>query len=289
MKTISVKAPAKVNLFLKVLGKRADGYHDIFSWFQAVDLFDYLTIEKSPHIGFQLELANGANIPVDETNIINKIAQLLFKRYNLTGGLSIKLEKNIPVAAGLGGGSSDGVATIYAIDRLFDLGLSSEKMADLGLEIGSDLPFFFTSGQAEVTGRGEITKNIDLPLDYAMILITPQLEISTADSYRNLKMDLTSRKHSIKLLYHRNFSGFAAEILKVGNDFEGALEWAFPELTQIKEALRELGSVVTRLSGSGPTVFGLFDKLPDGEYIERIRQENWHICTVRPITLPVWE
>ncbi|MFH2035808.1 MAG: 4-(cytidine 5'-diphospho)-2-C-methyl-D-erythritol kinase, partial [Candidatus Zixiibacteriota bacterium] len=158
MNEIILKAPAKINLFLKVLGKRNDGYHNIYSWFQAIDLFDILSFKKIKNPKFILKVKNNSNLSTDENNLIIKTARLMSGLFNFSGGLEICLEKNIPLSAGLAGGSTDSAATIYGINRLFNLKLTNKQMREIGAKIGSDVPFFFSSGQAEVTGRGEVIK-----------------------------------------------------------------------------------------------------------------------------------
>ncbi|MEW5925461.1 MAG: 4-(cytidine 5'-diphospho)-2-C-methyl-D-erythritol kinase, partial [Candidatus Zixiibacteriota bacterium] len=152
---LKLRTPAKINLFLNVLGKRPDGYHDICSWFQAIDLFDNITFTKRDKRGLNLYYEGAYAVPTDDRNLIIKTAGLLFDKFSLEGGLDIGLQKNIPVSAGMAGGSSDSAATIYAMNKIYELNLGNEDMKQLGLELGSDIPFFFSSGQAEVTGRGD--------------------------------------------------------------------------------------------------------------------------------------
>lgn len=282
-----IGAPAKVNLDLKVLRKREDGYHDIDSLFQAVSLFDRLTFERVDRSDrAELTVTNGVNLPTDEANLIVKAFNLLKLRFGFRGGIRVELEKNIPVAAGLGGGSSDGAATILAVRILFDLPLDFSEMAKLGLELGSDLPFFFGSGQAHVTGRGEIVTDLDLPTDYWLVLVTPGFEVSTAEAYAALKMPLT------KPVAARSFRGWKApaDLVKwladIGNDFERVQLAAFPELTETKLRLAQSGAVLVRLSGSGPTVFGLYIGAPELEGDRAFGRSNWIVSTVKPIRLP---
>ena len=157
-----MRAPAKINLFLKVLRKRPDGYHDIHSWFQAVDLFDELTFRRKTETGIGLDVTGDPDLPENGENLVIRAAEMLFDRFKLPGGLKIGLKKAIPVAAGLGGGSSDVATTIYALNQLYDLELTAKTMQQLGLEIGSDVPFFFSTGQAEISGRGEVINGISL-------------------------------------------------------------------------------------------------------------------------------
>jgi 4-diphosphocytidyl-2-C-methyl-D-erythritol kinase len=289
MKNMEIKAPAKINLFLKILGKRDDGYHDIFSWFQAVSLFDYISFEPKQESNFELSIESSTPLPIDGNNLIIKAAELLFGKYNIRGGLKIHLKKNIPIAAGLGGGSSDAAATIFAINKLFELGLGVKDMRILGLKIGSDLPFFFSSGQAEITGRGETIKEILLPFDYHIVLISPPIMISTAESYTNLKLDLTISLPNIKFSYPRNFSELAGEIVNIGNDFEILHLKSYPELGRIKDALVKARAILTCLSGSGPTIFGLWENMPEREDLKQITRGDWQVFNVWPITLPAWD
>jgi 4-diphosphocytidyl-2C-methyl-D-erythritol kinase len=162
-------------------------------------------------------------------------------------------------------------------------------MAELGLEIGSDVPFFFSSGQAEVTGRGEKIRDSDLPKDYFVILVKPPFGLSTAESYRLLKMDLTTPRGGIKLLRYKNFKAMFDDISEYENDFERMQSDRFPELVKIKGELAAAGARLTRLSGSGPAVFGLFNRLPERGIVQRIAGGSWHAYGLRPISLPAWE
>ncbi len=286
---LELKAPAKINLFLKILNKRDDGYHNIFSWFQAVSLYDRIVYDKTEDPGFNLQHDGPLSLPTDEKNLIIKTARLMFNTYDLEGGLNINLKKNIPISAGLGGGSSDSATTIYAIDRLYGLSLSNEKKQEIGQKIGSDVPFFFSSGQAEITGRGEIIKNISIPLDYSLILIKPKLSISTADSYSGLKMDLTISTESIKLFPYKDFREMISNLSEIENDFEQGHLKSFPILEEVKLALRNAGADFVRMSGSGPTIYGLFRNMPEGDGLKKIIRNDWQYFVLRPIILPAWE
>lgn len=289
MNKLNLKAPAKINLFLKVLGQRPDGYHNIFSWFQAVSLFDNLSFEKKNSSGFELSIEGADQLSAADDNLIIKTGLILFEKFRLPGGLKIKLKKNIPVAAGLAGGSSDAAATIYGINALFGLNLDPNRMKEIGLLLGSDIPFFFSSGQAEVTGRGEIITNISLPVDYHIVLITPPIPISTADSYRRLKMGLTFQEPDIKLSHCSNLLELVGCICDIGNDFEKLHLDSYPELGEIRDALDKGGAILTRMSGSGPTVFGIFEKLPEKDDLLQIVRGNWQVFAARPISLPAWD
>ena len=289
MEKIEVKAPAKINLFLKILNKRDDGYHNIYSWFQAVSLYDRIVYGKISEAGLRLRHNGPSILPTDEKNLIIKTAQLMFERFNLNGGLDIDLKKNIPISAGVGGGSSDAAATIYAIDKLYELSLSNEKMQEIGQKLGSDVPFFFSSGQAEITGRGEIIKNISIPLNYSLILIKPKLSISTSESYSALKRDLTRSSEIIKLFCYKDFREMISNLSEIENDFEkGHLE-SFPILKKVRTALVNAGADFVRMSGSGPTIYGLFRNMPEGDDLKQIIRDDWLYYVVKPIILPAWE
>lgn len=288
MDELHVRAPAKINLFLKVLRKRPDGYHDIHSWFQAVNLFDELTFKPKQETGIGLDVTGEPDLPEDAENLIVRAAKMLFDRFKLPGGLDVGLKKAIPVAAGLGGGSSDVATTIYALDKLYDLELTAKAMQQLGLEIGSDVPFFFSTGQAEISGRGEIINGIPLPADYSIALVVPPVAVSTAESYKQLTLSLTSPPHDVKFSRISDFAGLVAQIRDVGNDFENGHFKTYPILGEIRHVLRDAGAALTRMSGSGPAMFGLFEKMPEGEGASQITRGDWRTFFVRPITLPAW-
>src|SRR3990172_6799596 len=170
--SLDIHAPAKVNLFLEVLNKRSDGYHNINSLLQTVTLFDVIKFKKidEPTCTVNVENEKGADIA---NNLIVKAYDLMKMKFNLKGGVEVELEKNIPIAAGLGGGSSDCAGTIIALNQLFGLELGKTTMTEIGLELGSDIPFFFSKGQAHVTGRGERIAETSFPLEYKIVLVSP--------------------------------------------------------------------------------------------------------------------
>jgi len=286
--TVAIGAPAKVNLDLQVLGRRPDGYHEIDSLFQAVSLFDRVVITRTDsRDGVDISLTRPAGVPIDASNLIARAFRLMQQEFSLSGGLKVELEKNIPVAAGLGGGSSDGAATILACTVLFDLPLKRREMAELSARIGSDLPFFFSSGQAHVTGRGEVVEDLELPTDYWMVLVTPPTAVSTAEAYAALRLPLTKPAES------RSFQGWKAPkdfvkwLSDTGNDFETAPLEAIGRLQQVKNDLAGAGALLTRMSGSGPTVFGIYGNAPDIEGDRVLDRSDWAVFVVRPIRLPV--
>lgn len=283
---VFISAPAKINLFLKVLRKRSDGYHDIYSWFQALDLADHMEIEAID--GDHIELINDtAGIPTGPENLVYQAAELIREEIASPLGFRIKIWKNIPVAAGLGGGSSDAAACIKGIDRLLGLGLSREKMQKIGLEIGSDVPFFFGPGQAEVTGRGENIRDLDLPIDYRVILATPPLAIRAAEAYGKVRLDLTNPFADISL-NRKEAREFFCAISGLENDLERALCSSYPILSEIRVKLEGTGADIVRLSGSGPTMFALFGHKDTAEekIVAACEGEEWDCRWCRPVILP---
>lgn len=281
---VEIDAPAKINLSLEVLGKRADGYHDIYSLFQAVSLFDHLRFELSEKPECLIELTDTCDLSTGPDNLICRAYNLLRDKFSLTHGLKVRLEKNIPLAAGLGGGSADAAATILAVNILFDLALSNTEMAGLGAEIGSDLPFFFTSGQALVSGRGEVTEEVELPTDYCLVLVNPNFPISTATAFSSLGKGLTNSAVKRTFLVSRTLDGLVRFLSLSGNDFEIVHFQSYPILDEIRNELNRCGATLVRMSGSGPTMFGLFDKTSQPDISSIVGRGNWQIFTVKPVS-----
>ena len=286
-RSLVISAPAKINLFLKIVGRRSDGYHDIYSWFQAIDLCDQLEIERRP--GGRIELVTDcADIPTDRENLVYQAARLIQQRLTPAEGVRVKLWKRIPVGAGLGGGSSDAAAFIKGANRLFDARMSSRQMAEMGLELGSDVPFFFSRGQAEVTGRGEQVKPIELPLDYQVVTVTPPFQIRAAEAYRKLKLDLTEPFANITFHNCRKATELFCIISRLANDLEHALVESYPILAKIRDRVTGSGASIVKLSGSGPTVFGLYEDrhINIKELVHCFEGEGWDVQVSRPVILP---
>ncbi|MBI5267692.1 MAG: 4-(cytidine 5'-diphospho)-2-C-methyl-D-erythritol kinase [candidate division Zixibacteria bacterium] len=289
--SLIIGAPAKVNLFLQVLDKRTDGYHNIYSLFQAVALFDRLTITRRSEPGIQIELVQktaGPALSVGPDNLIARAYRGVAEKTGLTEGVFVRLEKNIPIAAGLGGGSADAAAAIVALDALYDLNMSQEVMAEIGLGVGSDVPFFFGGGQSLVSGRGEILQPSNFPLDYWVVLVTPPIAVSTGQAYQSLgRTGLTNPKRPFMLDRCGSTDEFFSELKLIGNDFEENHLRSFPELARIKDELLRSGAVLARMSGSGPTMFGLYRFAPPAELDSFVAGDGWSVHTVRPVVLPV--
>ncbi|MBK7140541.1 MAG: 4-(cytidine 5'-diphospho)-2-C-methyl-D-erythritol kinase [bacterium] len=282
--SLIIGAPAKVNLFLQVLRRRPDGYHDLNSLFQAVSLFDRLTftLSDSPDVTI---VSSRQDIGPVEHNLVTKTWKLLQSRLGIKQGINVNLEKNIPVGGGLGGGSADAAATLIAANLLLNLQLTEFHLADIGAHIGSDVPFFFTAGQAIAQGRGELLTETDFPTDYWIVLVTPNLQISTAESYASLKMTLTEPKNPFKLTVCRTAGELFAQLALSGNDFEGEHRKRYPVLTRIAESLTRSGASVVRMSGSGATMFGLFETAPECDNGLIDGEPDWQVQVVRPVQL----
>jgi 4-diphosphocytidyl-2-C-methyl-D-erythritol kinase len=228
---ISLNAPAKINLYLQVLGKRPDGYHEIDSLMQAIDLYDHITIEKSDSIELECD---DPSIPSDSSNLAFKAAALL-QRAAYFPGARIILKKRIPSGSGLGGGSSDAAFVLRGLSQLYNLDLSAEQKKEIAGEIGSDVPFFLSSGQAIVEGRGERIFPVKTPLDYGVIVITPPIMSSTADTYRKLKIVLTKSPRPSLLKRGIESSSFYRLMKSFRNDLEEVVLVDIPELENLKE------------------------------------------------------
>ncbi len=282
-----IGAPAKVNLFLKVLKKRPDGYHDINSLFQAVSLFDRITFTLADHAGVVID-SNHQDIGIQENNLVTKAWRLLETKFGLSQGLDVQLEKNIPVGGGLGGGSADAAATLLAGNLLLDLGLNELDLRQLASQIGSDVPFFFTGGQAVATGRGERLEETELPQDYWILLVTPPLMLSTSASYAGLNLTLTESKNPFKLGVCRTALELFDQLRLSGNDFEGQHRISYPVLARIAESLSRSGALLVRMSGSGSSMFGLFEAAPEIDNGLFASEPDWLVHLVRPVQLPRW-
>jgi 4-diphosphocytidyl-2-C-methyl-D-erythritol kinase len=279
---LTLKSPAKINLFLNVLKKRDDGYHQIQTLMQAVDLCDELTLQKTEK-GIGISCDHPA-CPSDERNLAFKAASLLMKEEKLEGGLNIRIEKRIPISAGLGGGSSNAAATLKGLNQLFDLGLSIDRLHRLGVQIGSDVPFFLYSGQSLVKGRGEEIVPVKLYRAYWLVLVCPHLEVSSGWAYQKVKINLTRETKEVNYMLLESHHGFFDALSLFKNDLEEAVAGEYPVLRQLKDILKSSGAVKSSMSGSGPTVYGLFDRKPQAQEVARkLSQGDWQVFLTQPI------
>jgi 4-diphosphocytidyl-2-C-methyl-D-erythritol kinase len=279
-------APAKINICLKVLGRRDDGFHEIFSIIQAVDLYDEMSLARTGGNNISIE-CNNPKIPVGADNLISRAFQIMKDRYSFDGGVRVRLLKRIPPGSGLGGGSSNCAATIRALDRIFSLRLTSQEMSRIGATIGSDVPFFFSSGSAIVTGRGEIVEDVVLPLEYSVLIVIPDVSISTHDVYSNLKLGLTWRNIRDKLKVDWDNSCLTDLVGLLSNDLEEVVLQSCPEVRRIRRWLTARGFEHVSMSGSGSAVFAIAPVRWVEEYkrSDQSKWGDWKVFAVQPIRL----
>ncbi|AIQ55568.1 4-(cytidine 5'-diphospho)-2-C-methyl-D-erythritol kinase [Paenibacillus borealis] len=254
------KAPAKINLMLDVLHKRADGFHEVEMIMTMVDLADRLELSELKRDSIIISSQAGY-IPLDEKNLAFQAARLIKDRYNVRSGVHIHLDKRIPVAAGLAGGSSDAAATLRGLNRLWRLGIPAQELQELGAELGSDVPFCVTGGTALATGRGERLTPIASPPQCWVVLAKPPINVSTAEVYGRVRANnIAVHPSALRMQQAIEAGDFAAVCAGLGNVLEDVTLKLHPEVQQLKEAMIKLGADGVLMSGSGPTVFGLVSK-----------------------------
>jgi 4-diphosphocytidyl-2-C-methyl-D-erythritol kinase len=265
---LTVLAPAKVNLILQVLAKRSDGYHELDGIMQKLDLFDTLHIKKLRQPGISLCCLDSV-LPEDETNLVYKAAVVFLREAGLESkyGVSLELEKRIPVAAGLGGGSSDAGATLSALNDLFELPLSDKKLLNLAKELGADVPFFVIPKAAvRARGIGEKMTPVASLSHCSVLLVNPGFSVSTAWAFENFRL---TRADKVSNLFDSRkngvLNGFSLELF---NDLESVTIDRYPDIESIKECMLENGATNALMSGSGPTVFGVFPDDDNGSVRE---------------------
>ena len=253
---MKILSPAKINLFLQVTGKRPDGYHDLFSLMCCVSLFDKILLQFG---GKTIEIdSTHPQIPLDETNLAYRAAALFLQKMKKGSGVKITIEKNIPVSAGLGGGSSNAASVLQGLNRHFGFPFTRSQLIYMGLQLGADVPFFLFEKPALASGIGEkLEAYADLP-PYHVILIYPGFGVSTAEVFQNLNLGLTKCKKKIKKSSFRK-TGFDAS-RHLCNDLEEVTASRYPVIKSVKKQLLEHGALGALMSGSGPTVFGLFSE-----------------------------
>lgn len=251
-----VKAPAKINLTLDVLGKRTDGYHEVEMIMTTVDLADRIGLE--PRADDQIRIISADRfVPDDHRNLAYQAAKLLKDTYGIKQGVTITLEKKIPVAAGLAGGSSDAAATLKGLNELWGLNLTVDQLAEHGAKIGSDVSFCVYGGTALATGRGEQIQELTAPPNCWIILAKPSIGVSTADVYGGLKMNEVNHPDTKAMLRAIQEKDYDLMCESMGNALETVTLKLHPEVSTIKEQMTKFGADAVLMSGSGPTVFGV--------------------------------
>lgn len=261
MDKIQLKALAKINLGLDVLRRREDGYHDVKMIMQTIGLHDDLEIRKTKTPGIQVK-TNLYYLPTNENNLVYKAAKLLMDEFQIQDGVSIQLKKRIPVAAGMAGGSSDGAAVLWGINQMYGLGLSMQALMERGVRLGADVPYCIQRGTALAEGIGEKLSVLP-PMPKCTILIAkPGISVSTKFVYENLHAnDLKPEQHPdvdsmIEAMRQKDLGLLCS---RMGNVLETVTIPAYPVINEIKRTMMDNGAIGSMMSGSGPTVFGIFD------------------------------
>lgn len=251
------KSYAKINLTLDVLNTLPNGYHEVRMIMQTLNLFDYIVLDKQK-CGISLS-TDKTLLPNDRGNIAYSAAELFFKETGVHGGIKINIQKNIPIAAGLAGGSSDAAAVLCALNLLYDTNLTDEKLAELGLKLGADVPFCIFGGTQLAEGIGEKLTSLSSLTQMPVVLIKPSCEISTADIYSRIDTsENLSHPDTEAALNAINASDYETLFSHMSNIMENVTAELYPEIHSIKEQLTALGAKAALMSGSGPTVYGIF-------------------------------
>ena len=275
-----LQAMAKINLALDVLGKREDGYHDVRMVMQTIAMYDVLdfTLREEPGI---LITTNLPYIPTDERNLVWKAADLLMRTYDIRSGIGIRLRKYIPVAAGLAGGSSDAAAALVGINNLFHLGLTTQELMEKGALLGADIPFCVLRGTALAEGIGEILTPLPAMPDCAVLIGKPKVSVSTKTAYENLALTEQTERPDIdgmiEAIRQQDLAGITS---RMKNVFEPGIEAKHPVIGDIRELMKANGARGAMMSGSGPTVFGLFDTHAQAQKAARALYESGLAGTV---------
>jgi 4-diphosphocytidyl-2-C-methyl-D-erythritol kinase len=280
--TVHLESTAKVNLRLEILKKREDGYHELRTILQKINLHDSLHFSLKKERGISIK-TNHPNLPVGKKNLVYQAVQSILKKSDYRGGVLIEIEKRIPLGAGLGGGSSNAAATLKAMNQLLKINLPKKELMAMGLEIGADVPFFFLEGAAIASGIGERLKKIELP-ELWFVLIYPNFEVSTRWAYQNFV--LTKRKFHINLHKLLRTSKEISNLL--WNDLEGVVSREYPQIGMMKKMLYSAGALGALMTGSGPTVFGVFSEEGGASKAYKkvknmVRGRGWIILNARSI------
>lgn len=277
MNEIKIKAPAKINLTLDVLGRRENGYHDLEMIMQTIDIYDEITIKKTgtPQIQFSMNKELPDKLPA-EKNLVYRATKLMQEKYSLPYGFDIYLEKNIPSAAGLAGGSSDCAATLLGINELCGLGLRKDKLCEIGVTLGADVPFCIQKGTMLSEGIGEILTPLPSLPPLWTLLIKPDISVSTAYVYTHLELDKIASHPDTKLVIDAiNRKDAVTLAQNLGNVLETVTIPEYPVLKELKDFFLRNGAIGALMSGSGPTTYGLFQDEILATMALRTAQKNY--------------
>lgn len=278
---ITVKSPAKINLFLDITGKLDNGYHSLFMVMQSVDLYEKVVVDRADKDGIFLTCSD-ARLPSDEKNIAYKAAAAFFDFNKITPCCKIDIEKHIPFAAGLAGGSADAAAVIVALDKLYQTNLSTETLCEIGLSVGSDVPFCIMGGTCLAQNRGEVLSRLKPLKETFIVLAKPERGVSTAQAFAAADSAHIYHPDKLRMLEACASGDFEGICKYAGNVFEQVIEVV--ERIEYKKIMRNHGASLCQMSGSGPTVFGIFENESDAV---SCADELKKICNDVYITKPV--
>ena len=275
MDRIKLKALGKINLGLDVLGRRPNGYHDVRMVMQTVYLYDQILLEKTDKEGISLE-TNLFYLPVNENNLAYRAAKMLIDEFAIKEGVHISLEKHIPVAAGMAGGSSNAAAVLYGMNRLFQLGLTDQELMDRGVQLGADVPYCIMRGTVLAEGIGEKLTPLPAMPKCHVLLAKPPISVSTQKVYEKLDAQEVTKHPDIDGILLGLQTGDLKKITSsMGNVLENVTITEYPQIESIKDVMKEEGALNAMMSGSGPTVFGIYDdKMLARRAAARIREEQ---------------
>ena len=267
---MKILSPAKINLFLQVTGKRPDGYHELFSLMCCVDLCDKISLQFGLD-GIRIESSH-PQVPLDDTNLAHRAATVFFKALNIKDGLKISIDKSIPVAAGLGGGSSNAASVLNGLNQHYGHPFTRNRLMSMGLGLGADVPFFLFGKPALASGIGEKLEAYPGPLPFHIVVVYPGFRVSTGEVFQNLNLGLTNCEKKIK-------KPFSIKIdfdpgVHLCNDLEIVTASEYPVITSIKKQLLIRGALGALMSGSGSAVFGLFSDSHTAERAKQAIDEN---------------
>lgn len=288
MDKIKLKALGKINLGLDVLGRRPNGYHDVRMVMQTVYLYDQILLEKTDKEGISLK-TNLFYLPVNENNLAYRAAKMLIDEFTIKEGVHISLEKHIPVAAGMAGGSSNASAVLYGMNRLFQLGLTDQELMERGVKLGADVPYCIMRGTVLAEGIGEELTPLPAMPKCHVLLAKPPISVSTQKVYEKLDAQEVTEHPDIDGILLGLQTGDLKKITSsMGNVLENVTITEYPQIERIKDVMKEEGALNAMMSGSGPTVFGIYDdKMLARRAAARIREEQLakqvHVTTMHNV------
>ena len=270
MTNIELHSPAKINLFLDVFKKRSDGYHDIITVFEKIDLCDTIRMENLPRNEIRITSDN-KELPLNENNLAYKAALILKNTYAVSGGVSIHIEKNIPIAAGLGGGSSNAAAALKGLNKLWNLGLGRNTLYEIGKKLGADVPFFiFNYPFALGVGKGDEISPIPSALSMWHLIISPHVSVLTKDIYKEISLNLTESRPDVKMMVHAiRENDLEAIKNRLHNTLEPVVNKKVTDISKVKNFVKKMGFDAVKVTGSGPTIFVLTNERKEAEGLEK--------------------